>query len=168
MSERMRLLISRRVISRLAAWAVVVTLISVQPARSPVAAERLVVPGNDTWRTECSACHLAYPPQLLRARSWRAIMQGLGKHFGTDASLDPATAREVQAFLERHAGRDRGGPDTSAPMRITDTGWFRREHREIPAATWAHPDVRSRANCAACHRAAERGDFDEHTIRLPR
>jgi diheme cytochrome c len=163
MNERMR-----RLISRLAAWTVVVTLISARPAPPAAADERLVVPRNDSWKTECSACHLAYPPQLLPARSWRAIMQGLGKHFGTDASLDPATAREVQAFLEQHAGRDRGGPETSAPMRITERGWFRREHRKVPAAAWAHPDVGSRANCPACHRAAERGDFDEHTVRLPR
>ena len=163
MNERMRLSISR-----LAAWTAMVTLISVQPAPPAAADGRLTVPRNDTWKTECSACHLAYPPQLLPARSWRAIMQGLDKHFGTDASLDPATARGVQAFLEQHAGRDRGGPEASAPMRITDTGWFRREHRKISTTTWAHPDVESRANCPACHRAAERGDFDEHTVRLPR
>ncbi len=163
MRERMRLLIPR-----LTVWTAIIALVSVQPAPSVAADERLVVPRNDTWKTECGACHLAYPPQLLPARSWRAIMQGLDKHFATDASLDPATARGVQAFLEQHAGRDRGGPEASAPIRITDTGWFRREHRKIPAASWAHPDVRSRANCPACHRAAERGDFDEHSVRLPR
>ena len=163
MRERMRLLIPR-----LTVWTAIIALVSVQPAPSVAADERLVVPRNDTWKTECGACHLAYPPQLLPARSWRAIMQGLDKHFATDASLDPATARGVQAFLEQHAGRDRGGPEASAPIRITDTGWFRREHRKIPAASWAHPDVRSRANCPACRRAAERGDFDEHSVRLPR
>ena len=163
MNERIRLLISR-----LAAWTAMATLIAVQPVAPAAADERLVVPRNDAWKTECSACHLASPPQLLPARSWRAIVQGLDKHFGTDASLDPATAREVKGFREQHAGRDPGGPETAAPMRITETGWFRREHRKIPAATWAHPDVGSRANCPARHRAAERGDFDEHTVRLPR
>jgi diheme cytochrome c len=163
MNERMRLRIPR-----LAALTVVVTLMSVQSAAPAEADDRLVVPRNDTWKTECSACHLAYPPQLLPARSWRAIVQGLAKHFGTDASLDPGTAAEVQAFLEQHAGRDRDGRATPVSMRITDTAWFLRKHRKIPPATWAHPDVGSRANCAACHRAAERGDFDEDTVRLPR
>lgn len=163
MNERMRLRIPR-----LAALTVAVTLMAVQLAPPAAADDRLVVPRNDTWKTECSACHLAYPPQLLPARSWRAIVQGLGKHFGTDASLDPGTAAAVQAFLEQNAGRDRDGRGTPVSMRITDTGWFLRKHRKIPAATWARPDVGSRANCAACHRAAERGDFDEHTVRLPR
>lgn len=149
---------------RRAAWAAMLGLTIVQSGR-PAEARRLTVPTNDTWKTECSACHVGYPPQLLPARSWRAIMEGLGKHFGTDASLDPRAAAEVTAFLEQHAGRDRGGP---AAIRITDTAWFQKEHHEVPASTWAHPEVKSRANCPACHRAAERGDYGERTLRLPR
>jgi hypothetical protein len=92
-------------------------------------------------------------------------MNGLDRHFGTDASLDPGVAAEVASFLERHAGRDRGGPATT---RITETPWFRREHREVPAAVWSRPEVKSPANCAACHPAAERGDYDDDRVRVPR
>jgi hypothetical protein len=123
------------------------------------------VPRNDTWSTECGACHVAYPPKRLPARSWRAVMDGLGRHFGTDASVDPKAAAEIAAFLERHAGRDRGGPLT---IRLTETPWFRREHREVPAAIWRRPEVKTPANCAACHPGADRGSFDDDTVRLPR
>jgi hypothetical protein len=148
-----------------AACASILAGLVVQPAASVRAAGRLAVPANVTWKTECGACHLAYPPQLLPARSWQAIMGRLDEHFGTDASLDPKTAAQVTSFLEQHAGSDRG---VTAATRITDTAWFHRKHREVPPAVWTHADVRSPANCAACHRAAERGDYDEHGVRLPR
>ncbi|MGZ8268326.1 MAG: diheme cytochrome c, partial [Burkholderiales bacterium] len=38
------------------------------------------------WKAECSSCHVAYPPKLLSAQTWRRLMGGLDKHFGTDAS----------------------------------------------------------------------------------
>jgi hypothetical protein len=148
-----------------AACASILAVLVVQPAASVRAGGRLAVPANATWKTECGACHLAYPPQLLPARSWQAIMGSLEKHFGTDASLDPRTAAQVTSFLEQNAGPDRG---VAAATRITDTAWFRREHREVPGAAWAHADVKSPANCAACHRAAERGDYGERGVRLPR
>lgn len=123
------------------------------------------LPVNETWTTECGACHVAYPPRALPARSWRALMDGLDRHFGTDASLDPRAAAEVRAFLERHAGRDPGGPRT---IRVTETRWFRHEHDEIPPAVWRRPAVKSPANCGACHRGAEQGVFDDDAVRIPR
>lgn len=125
---------------------------------------RLAPPPNPAWQAECGACHVPYPPRLLPARSWRAVMDGLARHFGTDASLDPGAAAEVGAFLERHAGRDRGGP---IRLRITDTPWFRREHREIAPSVWARPAVKSPANCGACHAGAGRGDYDDDGVRIP-
>jgi hypothetical protein len=133
--------------------------------RPAEADDRLVVPTSSVWQKECGACHLAYPPSLLPARSWRAIMGTLDKHYGTDASLDAKSAAEVSAVLEQYAGRDRG---VTATNRITDTAWFRREHREVPAATWKHAEVKSAANCGACHQGADRGDYGERSVRLPR
>ena len=124
-------------------------------------------PVNSTWKTECGACHVAYPPQLLPARSWRALMSGLDKHFGSDASLDPAAAAEVAAFLKRHAGRDRDRGATTS-LRITDTPWFQRKHRKISDTVWARPAIKSPANCGACHPGAERGHYDDDTVRIPR
>jgi diheme cytochrome c len=127
--------------------------------------DRGPAPVNAAWKMECGACHLAYPPRLLPARSWRALMGGLDTHFGTDASLDPAATAEIAAFLERHGGRDRG-PTTS--LRITETPWFQHKHRKIADAVWARPAIRGPANCSACHAAADRGDYDDDTVRIPR
>lgn len=123
---------------------------------------------NETWQTECGSCHIAYPPKLLSAPAWRRIMTGLEKHFGTDASVDPAAAARIGAFLEQEAGRGRRQREPAQTIRITETGWFVREHDEVPPATWKIPSVKSPANCAACHTAAAQGDFRERNIRIPR
>jgi hypothetical protein len=120
---------------------------------------------------ECASCHLAYPPGLLPAASWRRLMGDLPHHFGVDASLEPATLKELSAWLEANAAGFRKARRESAPPpedRITTSAWWVREHDEVAPATWTLPAVKSPSNCAACHRAAERGNFDEHDIRIPR
>jgi hypothetical protein len=122
---------------------------------------------NPAYQAECASCHIAYPPQLLPKESWRALMNDLPNHFGTDASVDANTAKEVQSYLEANAGRVRA--DGGKPhLRITETRWFRHEHDEVPAAVWKGPAVKSAANCGACHTQADRGDFSERSLRVPR
>jgi hypothetical protein len=137
-------------------------------AGQAVASGRHAAPAaNPAWQAECGTCHIAYPPGLLPAASWRALMGDLTRHFGTDASVDEATAAAIGAFLERHAGAPR--PETQpAALRITETRWFTREHAEVPARVWRSASVGSAANCAACHRGAESGRFGEHDVRIPR
>lgn len=124
---------------------------------------------NPAYQQECSSCHVAYPPQLLSAASWRAVMGGLDTHFGTDASVDPAT----QAALLRYLQANAGSRDTSANgkplLRITETRWFVHEHsEELPRNIWRNPAVKSPSNCSACHVQAEQGNYSERTLRLPR
>jgi hypothetical protein len=137
-------------------------------AHETLAESRTQPPRNQRWQAECGSCHIAYPPAFLSASSWRRLMSGLDKHFGTDASLDPGTAAEIGAFLELNAGTGRRAQETPAGLRITESRWFVREHNEVPAAAWKHPAVRSAANCASCHTLAEQGDFRERNIRIPR
>ena len=145
------------------------------PADSPrVAAD------DPRWRAECGSCHTAFPPALLTAPAWRQVMNALDRHYGTDASIDAKTAAEIGAFLERNAGKGRraappaaaskvAGAALGPPLpRITGSAWFAKEHREVPASTIARKDVGSLANCAACHTAADRGDFSERALRVPR
>jgi cytochrome c553 len=124
-----------------------------------------------SYQAECGACHLAYPPGLLPAASWQRLLQNLPRHFGTDASLEPAQRAELQPWLMAAAGTgQRRRAEATAPPddRITRSAWFIREHDEIAAATWKRPSVKSAANCAACHGGANQGSFDEHDIRIPR
>ena len=41
---------------------------------------------NVDYQNECGACHFAYQPGLLPARSWQALMTGLDQHF-TEAKM---------------------------------------------------------------------------------
>ena len=119
------------------------------------------------YRQECGACHVPYPARGLPVASWQRLMAGLPRHFGTDASLDPATTRQLADWLQAHA---RGGAPSSDPPedRLTRSAWFVREHGEVPPALWRSPAVRSASNCTACHGRAAEGRFGEHEIRLPR
>ncbi len=135
--------------------------------------ERRGRPMDSTYSEECGACHVAFPPGLLSRQSWQALMRGLPEHFGTDASLDAATAARIEAYLQGSAGRHQTrGADGRPLLRITETGWFRREHRSGEhGMTWAvfdSKEVGSAANCQACHRGAAEGRYGEREIRLPR
>lgn len=120
------------------------------------------------YQQECSACHVAYPPGLLPAASWRRILDSLPHHYGSDASLDAATVNELATWIDANAATYRRVREAPPEDRITRSAWFIRQHDEIPNAVWARPAVKSAANCAACHTRADSGDFNEHTVRIPR
>ena len=159
---------SRRWILDITAWVVGLLAAMVLVAHEAMAGGSLATPPNERWKTECGSCHIAYPPRLLPAQAWHHMMSQLDKHFGTDASLDPAAAAEIGAYLERYSGSTRRAPPAPGGLRITETAWFIHEHREVPPAAWKHPAVKGAANCAACHTTAGQGDFRERNIRIPR
>jgi hypothetical protein len=143
-------------------WSLSLAFAAAFPALASAGAHRY---GNDhaAYRAECGTCHIAYPPALLGAEDWRGVMNGLERHFGTDASIANATRAELAAYLEAGAGRRRSAADG----RISQSSWFRKEHREVAAATWSSTAVKSAANCEACHRRAADGDFDERSLHVP-
>ncbi len=126
------------------------------------------VPLLPSYQDECGTCHAPYPPGLLPASSWQRLMANLPRHYGTDASLDAATAKQLSSWLAAHAGTSRRAREAPPEDRITRSAWFTREHDEVRAATWRSAAVKSPANCGACHTQANQGDFDEHRIRIPR
>ena len=119
------------------------------------------------YTQECAACHLAYPPGLLPAASWKRVMGALSSHYGVDASLDARQVQEIGTWLQTHAGTFRKATTEPPEDRITRAAWFVREHRKVPPEVWKLPSVRSAAQCAACHVNAGRGRFDEHELRIP-
>ena len=55
-----------------------------------------------------------------------------------------------------------------APLRFTETRYFPRKHDEIPRRLVVNsPDIGSFSRCEACHTGAERGNYDEHQVRIP-
>jgi len=138
----------------------------------PAHADNYSVPKNAAFEEECASCHIAYPPQMLDANSWRAVMNGLPKHFGTDASLDEKRRIAITDFLVANAGGRKTGDTRDARgkplLRISGTAHFVKEHREISAATWQRASIKSPANCAACHAQAAAGDYNEASIRIPK
>jgi mono/diheme cytochrome c family protein len=128
------------------------------------------VPLLPKYVQECAACHVAYPAGFLPAASWQRVMGGLNKHYGTDASLDDATAREISAWLKAHAGTYKRVNEEPPHDRITQSAWFLRKHRdgEVPANVWKRASVGSPSNCSACHTNAAKGNFSEHEVRIPK
>jgi mono/diheme cytochrome c family protein len=146
--------------------ALALALYAAAPARAD---DRPLMPARvpAAYTQECAACHTAYAPALLPAASWQRIVDGLDRHYGSDASVDAATAREIGAFLQANAGNTRRVRAAPPQDRITRSAWFERKHRGIGAAVWRHPGVVSAAQCGACHRGADRGDFDDDALIAP-
>lgn len=119
------------------------------------------------YTRECAACHVAYPPGMLPARSWQRVMNGLDRHYGTDASLDAATVRQLSDWLQAHAGTYKRVSEAPPQDRITRSAWFERKHRRVELAVWRLPSVRSAANCVACHAGADQGLFHDDGLRMP-
>lgn len=121
---------------------------------------------------------MAYPPGLLPERSWRKMMAELDKHFGQNASLDAPAAKAILDYLvgnsaERGTSRRSARflkviPAAATPLRMSETSYFVREHREVSRADWKLPRVGSPANCDACHGDAEQGRFSGRNVRIPR
>jgi mono/diheme cytochrome c family protein len=129
-----------------------------------------VVPLLPAYKQECSACHVAYPAGMLPASSWKRLMGGLSKHYGTDASLDEKNVAEISGWLEGHAGTYKRVSEMPPEDRITKSVWFIRKHneREISPSIWKRASVGSASNCIACHTNASQGSFSEREIRIPK
>lgn len=119
------------------------------------------------YAQDCASCHLAYPPSLLPPRSWQRLMGGLDKHYGNDASLDATTVQQINGWLQAHAGTYKRVNEEPPQDRITRSAWFERKHRKIDPAVLKLASVKSAANCAACHTAADRGVFDDDNLKYP-
>jgi len=115
---------------------------------------------QETFNKQCGACHMAYPPVFLPARSWKAITGNLTHHFGEDASLDKATTKIIAGYLMANAADTAPGVPaavlrdlniTDVPLRITDTPFWRGIHRGVPDSLFTRPEVKTKSNCLGCH-----------------
>jgi hypothetical protein len=122
-------------------------------------------------RGYCGTCHMAFQPSMLPAASWQRMMLELDDHFKEEVNLKPAVVRHIADYLMANAGDTRiageagrialqGLDEHSSLQRITNTPYFREEHRFLNNRIlddW----VGSLANCTACHVGAWVGDYRE-------
>ncbi len=136
---------------------------------SPVFAAKMPMPTDmpKAYESECASCHMAYPPGLLSDKSWQNVMSSLGKHFGTDASIDEKERLEISKWLGANAAIRQKYAEVAPDNRITKTTWFIRKHNEIKADVWKRASIKSPANCGACHTNASDGIFSEKNIAIP-
>lgn len=133
---------------------------------------------NPKFKAECTSCHMAYLPGLLPSRSWIKMMGTLDKHFGENAELDAKTNKEITDFLVQNSSdkvRSKRGDKILASMgnqpeilRISQTDYFKRKHDELSPSVFKRKSIGSPANCLACHAGAEKGDFSEDNVIIPK
>jgi cytochrome c553 len=150
-------------------WTAALMFLVVLGVHEAHAGEHRYANADPTYQAECGSCHVAYPPALLSASGWTAVLDRLDRHYGVDASLDPTTVRTLRDYILANSGRkSRAEPVASNDLpRISTTPWFLKEHREITGKA-APRNVKSMSDCAACHTRAAQGDFAESTLRIPR
>ncbi len=123
---------------------------------------------NVLYQKECGSCHFAYQPALLPKRSWEKTMETLQDHFKTDASLDEKDTQTLLEYLTKNAPTNLRSLSTSqTPLRISDTPYFKKEHRKIPTKFISQKELGSISNCVACHRTADKGIYSERAINIP-
>jgi cytochrome b len=133
---------------------------------------------NAQWREECGSCHLAFHPSLLPARSWTRLMKEQAQHFGADLAFDAPTSAALLAFMTANSADQKKTeaafkigkslPADAVPLRITETPYWIKKHHDITDAQWKQPQVKSKANCAACHQDAEAGTFEDGAMQMPK
>ncbi len=135
---------------------------------------------NTQYLTECGACHFAYQPALLPARSWETLLDGkaLNKHFGVDAGLEKDTLQIIRDYATANAAENsfyklarKVVSETTAgeaPLRISELRFIKRKHHSLTDDMAKNNEaVKSLSNCNACHTQANTGVFDEDTILIP-
>lgn len=132
---------------------------------------------NAAWQDECGSCHLAYHPSLLPARSWQAMLATQDTHFGENLGLDAATIDELARYAVAQAAElhqteaawqiDRRVAPSQIPQRISDTRYWKAKHRSLTDAVWRMQEIKSKANCDACHSDAKSGGFQPAAMRIP-
>ena len=121
---------------------------------------------------------MAYQPEFLPKRSWKKMMSGLEDHFGVDATVEAEDEKMLSVYLRDNAADSKrvgkhfaktaasiGAND--APLRISNTPYFKKEHSEIPQKYIDQKELKSIANCNACHQTAQQGDYRERGIFIP-
>lgn len=129
---------------------------------------------DSLYLDECGACHMAYPPGLLPAASWRLMLEHLDDHFGDNAELADTERDYIGEYLQREA-LQYGKPTTMSRMlrnlsgepviRITELPNFILDHQDLVADIGNESTAEGFfSDCEACHSSAVQGRFADGTV----
>ena len=121
---------------------------------------------NQTFQKECGSCHMAFQPTFLNKSAWKQMMSNLSNHFGVDASLEKVDEEIITKYLMENANERLKNPNNE--VAITKTPWFVHEHKRYQTRALENPKIKTLSNCMACHIRADKNDYDEDNIRIPR
>ncbi|MDD3602523.1 MAG: cytochrome b/b6 domain-containing protein [Sulfurovum sp.] len=129
------------------------------------------------FANECGSCHITYPPYLLPKQSWAMMMQDLENHFGDDASIDTKTNLSISAFLKENSAENstheaafkilKSLKENNSTIAITKTPYWKSRHKHINNQIFVSQEVKSKANCTACHQNIEYGLIENTFIKVP-
>ena len=101
-------------------------------------------------------------------------MGDLENHFGDDASLDKKDEKNILDFLVQYSAekstkkasfkilKSIGNKDIIA---MTQTTYWKKRHEDIPKSVFLNKEVKSKANCKACHSDVEKGLIENDKIK---
>jgi len=134
---------------------------------------------NPLYAQECSACHFAYQPGLMPARSWQQMMASLENHYGENAEcLEGAVQQALTNYLVNNAADNskykrsvkimRSLSAYQTPLRITEIPYMVQKHDKLlPKMVVGNPSVISLSYCEKCHTSADTGYYSERDIIIP-
>ncbi|MDH5326053.1 MAG: cytochrome b/b6 domain-containing protein [Gammaproteobacteria bacterium] len=135
------------------------------------------LPDNAQWREACGECHFAFHPSLLPRRSWEKMFSQQHEHFGEDLDLSEDDAKSLLEFHLKYPAESNltepsrkilyYTPENELPLRVSETHYIVKKHKDIEDVYWKHNKVKSKSNCSACHLDANRGTYEDSDMRLP-
>jgi len=138
--------------------------------------EYLTPVNNQTYIGNCGACHFAYQPELLPSESWNQILAGLDDHFGETVDLDKDSEKTIAEYLKansaEHSRNERSvkimrSLGDNIPMRITEIPYIQAKHRKINQDVFQRESIGSLSNCSACHVTADKGIYEDGSVKIP-
>ncbi len=129
--------------------------------------------GNPAYKETCGACHFVYLPELLPSGSWKKIMAGIGDHFGQALEIAPDAQNAILQYLIADAAENSPAKRSAkimkslgirTPLRITDIPYILEKHHKVSSEILKRKSVGSLSNCAACHKSAENGIYDDDVV----
>jgi hypothetical protein len=131
---------------------------------------------NALFVAECASCHTLYPPKLLPKKSWTIMMANLEDHFGDDASLEAEDTQTILSYLLKNSAENSTSEasvnilktlQNKDTIAITQTPFWKKRHHGIDKKYFENEQIKTKANCKACHLDVEKGTLEDHNIKMP-